>query len=35
MALIAGGLHTGDEIPFWVRAAAATAMGARYLNWWL
>jgi len=27
MALIAGGLHTGDEIPFWVRAAAATAMG--------
>ncbi|MGE7942015.1 anion permease [Lysinibacillus xylanilyticus] len=27
MALIAAGLHTGDEIPFWVRASAATAMG--------
>jgi len=27
MALIAGGLHSGDEIPFWIRAAAATAMG--------
>ncbi len=27
MALIAGGLHSGDDIPFWVRAAAAAAMG--------
>ena len=27
LALIAGGLHTGDDIPFWVRFAAATAMG--------
>ncbi|GGG15138.1 anion permease [Lysinibacillus alkalisoli] len=27
LALIAGGLHTGDDIPFWVRLAAATAMG--------
>ncbi|WP_285397397.1 inorganic phosphate transporter [Lysinibacillus sp. fls2-241-R2A-57] len=27
MALIAAGLHTGDDIPFWVRASAAAAMG--------
>ena len=27
MALIAGGLHQGDDIPLWVRLAAATAMG--------
>lgn len=27
MALIAGGLQTGDEIQLWVRIAAATAMG--------
>lgn len=27
LALIAGGLHQGDDIPFWVRFAAATAMG--------
>lgn len=27
LALIAGGLHQGDEIPFWVRFAAACAMG--------
>ncbi|MGE7919692.1 anion permease [Viridibacillus sp. NPDC093762] len=27
MALIAAGLQTGDDIPMWVRIAAATAMG--------
>lgn len=27
LALIAGGLHQGDDIPFWVRFAAALAMG--------
>ncbi|MFJ7953888.1 anion permease [Lysinibacillus sp. NPDC096418] len=27
LALIAGGLHQGEDIPFWVRLAAATAMG--------
>ncbi|WP_409369244.1 anion permease [Lysinibacillus sp. 38-6] len=27
LALIAGGLHQGDDIPFWVRFAAACAMG--------